>query len=72
MRFSALRYTKAARYAGARHNHLRAGDGAEPAGSPNDGGYMRNLFVAVLLAGTLASIGVANAADGCGPGKMGL
>jgi hypothetical protein len=27
---------------------------------------MRNLFVAVLLA--LASIGLANAADGCGPG----
>jgi hypothetical protein len=29
---------------------------------------MRNLFVAVLLASSVASIGVANAADGCGPG----
>src|ERR1700739_3900807 len=37
-------------------------------GSPNGGGNMRSLFVAVPLAGTLATIGVANAVDGCGPG----
>lgn len=29
---------------------------------------MRNLFMAVLLAGTIGSTGIANAADGCGPG----
>src|SRR5882724_8433730 len=29
-----------------------------------DGGSMRNLFVAILLAGTVAGIGVANATDG--------
>ena len=29
---------------------------------------MRSLFVSVLLACALASIGLANAADGCGPG----
>jgi hypothetical protein len=29
---------------------------------------MRNLFVAVLLASSVARIGVADAADGCGPG----
>ncbi len=29
---------------------------------------MRNLFVAVLFAGTVASFNGANAADGCGPG----
>jgi hypothetical protein len=29
---------------------------------------MRNLFVAVLFAGSLSFVGAANAADGCGPG----
>ena len=29
---------------------------------------MRNLFAAVLFATSFASFGVANAADGCGPG----
>jgi hypothetical protein len=29
---------------------------------------MKTLFAAVLLAGTLASFGAANAAGGCGPG----
>jgi hypothetical protein len=29
---------------------------------------MKNLFVAVLFAGSLSLFGAANAADGCGPG----
>jgi hypothetical protein len=29
---------------------------------------MRNLFATVLIAGSLSIFGVANAADGCGPG----
>jgi hypothetical protein len=33
-----------------------------------NGGNMKTLFAAVLLAGTLASFGAANAAGGCGPG----
>jgi hypothetical protein len=32
------------------------------------GGNMRNLFAAILFAGTFATYGVANAANECGPG----
>jgi hypothetical protein len=36
---------------------------------PNEnGGNMKTLFAAVLLAATLAGFGAANAAGGCGPG----
>src|SRR5258708_25096295 len=37
-------------------------------GAQQNGGNMKTLFAAVLVAGTLAGFSAANAAGGCGPG----
>src|ERR1700704_3542587 len=39
-----------------------------PGAAQQNGGNMKTLFAAVLVAGTLAGFGAADAAGGCGPG----